>query len=116
MKPETQLQIACVTWFKLKYENRKLGCIVHVANEGSRSAKTGGILKKKGMAPGFPDLIIFKRGNSRILMIELKTLRTGSELSENQVEFHSLMRELGQIVFVCRTIDSFIEIVDRFMN
>lgn len=116
MKPECKLQISCVDWFKLKYGNKKLGCIVHVANEGSRTAKTGGILKRKGMAPGFPDLIIFKRGSARVLMIELKTTRAGSGLSENQLEFHSLMRDLGQIIFVCRTIDSFMDIVDRFMN
>ena len=48
---EQQHQIAVVKWANLS----KIP-LVHVANEGFRSAKTGAILKMMGMRPGFPDL------------------------------------------------------------
>lgn len=37
---------------------------MHCPNEGKRSARTGASLKRQGMKPGFPDVLIFKPVNA----------------------------------------------------
>ena len=47
---------------------------VHEANEGKRSTGNGAKLKKEGMEPGMPDLLVFDGyGGFNGLAIELKT-------------------------------------------
>lgn len=113
MGAEGTLQKACVDWFKYKYENRGLGAIVSIPNEGRRNSRTGGHLKKMGLKAGFPDLQVIKR--SDILFIEMKTLDKRSKTSDKQDAVHCILRYLKHKVVICRTIDEFIQIVDKFM-
>lgn len=110
---ESKLQKACVEWFRLKYENRGLGFIVSIPNEGRRNARTGGRLKSMGLKAGFPDLQVIK--NADILFIEMKTVHKKSTTSDKQDAVHCVLRKLKHKVVICRNIDQFIAIVDRFM-
>lgn len=113
MGAEGILQKACVEWFELRYQNRGLGVIVSIPNEGRRNAKTGGRLKKMGLKAGFPDLMIIKK--SDILFIEMKTEHKKSTTSEKQDAMHCVLKKLSHKVIVCRSIDSFIGLVEKFM-
>lgn len=114
MGAETILQKACVEWFELKYQNRGLGIIVSIPNEGRRNARTGGMLKKMGLKAGFPDLMLIKK--SDILFIEMKTEHKKSTTSDKQDAMHCVLKMLNHKVIVCRSIDHFINIVDKFMT
>ncbi|MFD2600190.1 VRR-NUC domain-containing protein [Sphingobacterium corticis] len=111
---ESKLQKSCVDWYKLRYENRGLGLIVSIPNEGRRNARTGGRLKGMGLKAGFPDLQILKSGD--ILFVEMKTTNSKSATSEKQDAMHGILRQLKHKVIVCRTFDQFTSVVDRFMT
>lgn len=111
---ESDIQKACVVWFTLKYQNRGLGLIVSIPNEGRRNAKTGGRLKKMGLKAGFPDLQVIK--SKDILFVEMKTENIKSETSDKQDAVHVILRELKHKVVICRSLDKFILIVDKFMK
>ncbi len=114
MGAEGVLQKSCVEWFEYKYQNRGLGVIVSIPNEGRRNARTGGRLKQMGLKAGFPDLQIIK--HSDILFIEMKTTHKHSITSDKQKAMHCILRSLKQKVVICRTVDEFVEIVDKFMS
>lgn len=111
---ESDFQKSCVDWYTLRYQNRGLGLIVSIPNEGRRNAKTGGRLKKMGLKAGFPDLQVIKMND--ILFIELKTTHKSSQTSDKQDAVHCVLRKLKHKVVVCRTIDEFIAIVVKFMT
>lgn len=111
---ESDIQKACVDWFTLKYQNRGLGLIVSIPNEGRRNARTGGRLKKMGLKAGFPDLQVIKE--SDIFFIELKTKDIKSTTSYKQDALHLVLRKLKHKIVVCRSLEEFIIIVDKFMK
>lgn len=113
---EYNLQKSCVTWFRLNYENKKLGLLISIPNEGRKSEVTGGRLKATGLATGAPDLFIIKKGELRILFIEIKTTHTLSKLSDAQKIMHQKLAYLGQAVFVIRTLQDFILLVNSFFE
>lgn len=113
---EDSLQESCVKWFTYKYENTGLGMIVHVPNGGSRNIAEGAKFKRIGTKAGFPDLIIFKKGSERVLFIEMKTEAKHSKLSDKQVDMHRKLKSFGQVVFVCRGLDSFMLVVENWFN
>lgn len=102
MRPETRLQ----------REMRKLLALrgfrtVAVPNGATLSgdAKSRAIqmanLKRDGLTPGFPDLIVFGKGG-RIGFIEVKV--EGGRQSASQVECERWLTEFGQNVTVCRSL------------
>ncbi len=113
MGAESEIQKACVDWFTLKYQNKGVGLIVSIPNEGRRNARTGGRLKRMGLKAGFPDLQVIKKGD--ILFVEMKTERRNSETSDKQDAVHCVLRSLKHKVIICRSLDQFMVTVDRFM-
>ncbi|WP_160067531.1 VRR-NUC domain-containing protein [Sphingobacterium bovisgrunnientis] len=111
---ESDIQKSCVDWFTLKYQNRGLGLIVSIPNEGRRNARTGGRLKKMGLKAGFPDLQIIKEKD--ILFVEMKTLHRNSQTSDKQDAVHVVLRQLKHKIVICRSIEEFIAVVDKFMK
>lgn len=102
MRPETKLQ----------RDMRKLLALrgfrsVAVPNGATLSgdAKSRAIqmanLKRDGLTPGFPDLMVFGKGG-RIGFIEVKT-ETGRQ-SASQVECERWLREFGHSVALCRSL------------
>lgn len=97
---ESKEQIAFierVTWL----HPRLLCHVVAVPNGGLRSKFTAARLKKEGVRPGFPDLIVLlPRGGYHGLLIEMKRIH-GGIVSDVQSELHALYRSVGYRVEVC---------------
>ena len=107
---ETDLQISCA---------RYLDCLgvlwCHVANERQTSPMRGGKLKKMGVKPGVPDILIFdSRAGFHGLAIELKHGRGRN--TESQMQFQLDLQNRGWAVHVVNNIDDFIRIVDDYLN
>ena len=78
------------------------GCmVVHVPNEGKRSARGGRFAKGIGLRPGFPDLAVYRDG--RHALLEVKSPR--GRLSPAQIETHAELKRHGAAVFVVRSQD-----------
>jgi hypothetical protein len=71
------------------------------AGVGKFSPALAGILKKRGMKPGMPDILLFYC--STCLGIELK--RPGGKQSANQIGMESKLRAAGVPVAVCHSVD-----------
>lgn len=103
---EHKLQMACVGWFRLNY---KLSDIVLASfpNEGKRDFGQGDKLKKLGLLPGMPDLILI--ANNKVRFIELKY--EDGKISNEQKEVHEKLKSNGFEVSVIRSFDEFTELV-----
>lgn len=102
MRPETRLQRDMRKYLALKGFRTVAvpnGAVLH------GDAKTRAIqmasLKRDGLTPGFPDLIVFGKGG-RIGFIEVKV--EGNYQSASQVECERWLEEFGQPVTVCRSL------------
>lgn len=91
---------------------------VHIPNEGSRSAGETWNLKKMGLMPGFPDLLL--RGDKDYLpdgmlnepfLIELK--KAGVIPTPERREILEGLFEKGWLVYVCDTLDDAIAILEN---
>ena len=85
--------------------------MIHISNGVSTNKRTGGRLKKLGVMPGVPDLVLFYAAKeSHGLFIEMKA-KKGS-VSTIQKQYHTLLRQQGyrvevaygaeQAVLVCK--------------
>jgi hypothetical protein len=102
MRPETRLQ----------RDIRKLLALrgfrsVHVANGAvlrggpDERARQMASLKRDGLTPGFPDLLVYGKGG-RIGHIEIKC--EGNYQTASQVECERWLTEFGQNIAVCRSL------------
>ena len=115
MRAESTEQIAFmdrVRWLR----PRLVPFVFAVPNGGARSKRTASTLRKEGVLPGVPDLIVaLPRGEHHGLMIELKRA-DGGRTSDEQLELHGLYRAQGYRVEVCAGAESawatFTEYVD----
>lgn len=111
---ESNLQKACVTWFRLQYQQfEKL--LVAIPNGGARNRVTAAILKAEGVVAGAPDLVLFM-GNKHhhTLMIEMKTPK--GRQSESQKAFQALAESAGNKYVVCRSEDDFRKEVEVYFH
>lgn len=89
--------------------------IVHIPNEGKRSALTGAQLKRMGLQRGFPDLLVpLVRMGYHGLFIEMKYGK--GRLSEAQREWLSRLNKEGYAVCVCYGADEAITKIRRYMD
>jgi len=110
MNTESNLQINCVHWFRLAHPTK---LIYAIPNGGQRSAITAMFLKREGVVSGVPDLNIPMPCNGfASLYIEMKTAK--GQLSANQIAIGQRLRELGNKVVVCRSIEQFIMEVEIY--
>jgi len=90
--PEWRIQHAAV---RALFQAKKAGLPIRWAasmNAGRRSPRERAIAKATGLNPGEPDLNIYLP-RARLLQIEYKT--TDGELSDEQIEAHAEILELG---------------------
>lgn len=89
--------------------------VVHIANEGKRSARYGAALKRLGMRRGFPDLF-FPMANSSYhgLFIEMKYGK--GRLSAEQKEWIALLSENGYACQVCYSCSEAIRVIENYMK
>ena len=87
---ESNLQMACVRWFRLQYPEMA-GLLFAVPNGSKRGRVTAAILKAEGALAGVSDLLfLMPAGTCPYLCIEMKT-KTGRQ-SPAQKEFPSKTR------------------------
>ena len=106
-QPEQALQITCVEWLALLEAQGRL-MYAHVPNGGARSASEGSRLKKMGVRPGFPDLILIFPGG-RSAYVEMKA-GTG-KLSPDQGHWYDSLVFHGHSYYVCRSLEEMQQIV-----
>ena len=108
---EHQEQAAFVEWLNLKG-------LWHYAVVNA--LKAGGVklmmyLKKEGLRPGVPDLVIpYKTHDFGGLYCEMK--KKGGRVKPEQAKWHEFLRGQGYQVCVCYSADEAIEATLRYMN
>lgn len=107
---EDQLQISAARYLDV------LGLLwCHVANERQTSRMRGGKLKKMGVKPGVPDILVFEaRGEYCGLAIELKVGH--NKPTPTQLQWMLDLEKRGWKVALCKDIDCVIENVDKYLN
>jgi hypothetical protein len=96
---EKKEQIAVVKWFELQYPHYA-HLLVHIPNEGSRTGKTGTILKMMGFKTGFLDLFLAVQNKKYGgLFIEMKS--KAGKLSDEQIFYLEALKKEGYLTAVC---------------
>ena len=110
---EDQLQVQCITWFKLQYPKFEKR-IWHPANGGSRNLREATKFKRMGVLPGVCDIIITipRKGYSG-LFCELKV--ANRKLTKHQEEFIEL-HEKDYNIHVVRTLEQFQNAVINYLG
>ena len=108
--PEHKFQEAVMTYIKV---SGLYG--IHIPNEAKRSIVAGANMKKQGLTPGFPDVLIFDRfGNHSGLAIELKCKT--NKPSQQQIEAMQELHERGWLCAVCWNLDEVVRLVGAYRN
>lgn len=105
--PESELQKACVKWFKLQYPKDMIWAN---ANGGARSPIEAAIMKGEGVTAGIPDLTVIV--NKHLFFVEMKA-KTG-RLTPQQAAIHERLKECGFDTIVCKSFIEFVGVVKCF--
>lgn len=109
---ESDIQKACVKWFRLQYPGLVL---CSIPNEGKTSPQMGAIMKSMGLLAGMPDLILFAaEGGFNGLLIEMKSPE--GRLTESQTAIHTKLKRKGYHVEVCRSFEQFKSIIENYLE
>jgi hypothetical protein len=109
---ESNLQAACVQWFRLQYPQHT---IFAIPNGGNRSAATGAMMKREGVLAGVADLFIMvPSGGYHGLFIEMKT-PTG-KVQKSQSEFAAQAFRNRYLYMVIRSVDDFMAFVKAYLE
>lgn len=113
---ESQIQIACVDWFKLQY--RQLfedGVLFHIPNERQCSYALGARLKREGVVKGVADLCLaLMRHGYGALYIEMK--KPGSYQRPEQKTWEQSITRHGYLYKVIKNFDDFKKLIDWYVN
>ena len=111
---ESNLQIACVKWFRLQYP-RKANLLNSVPNGGARNAITGAIIKKEGAVRGVADLELnIAKGGWHGLKIEMKTAK--GRHSPYQKQWQKDIEAEGYLYAIVRSVDEFIQLITWYIG
>lgn len=112
---EQQMQVACVTWFRLQYpQYQKL--LISVPNGAAltNGAASWGRLKAEGAVAGAADLLLLvPRGEFPYLAIEMKTAK--GRQRESQREWMEAVRGVGGRYEVVRSTFMFEEVLKAYL-
>jgi len=112
--PESKLQRACVTWFRLQYRDiaNNLNSIPNGYRTTPLQAK---IAKLEGLTSGAPDLFLFvPNKHYHGLAIEMKTPK--GRQSENQKEWQWCVEKVGYKYVICRSIEDFQQTIQDYLQ
>ena len=111
---ESDLQTACVWWFRLQYPSLALSLFA-VPNGGSRNLREAARMKGEGVTAGVADLILLvPRGGYASLCIEMKSA-AGRQRPE-QKAWQQAVEKAGNRYVVCRSFDEFRAVVDDYLS
>lgn len=106
---EAQEQTVVVHYCDLKHIP-----IFHIPNGGSRNAMEAKNLKRQGVKPGVPDLMIpVAKHNHHGLFIEMKAGK--NKPTEKQTEWIELLRDNGYLVKVCWSAEEAINLITNYI-
>ena len=110
---EHQLQVQCITWFKLVYNNK---LIFAIPNGGNRNIGTAIKLKKEGVLAGVPDLFVAEPTKHYAgLFIEMKNGKKG-KVSDSQKIIMPQLSLRGYRVEVVRSFEEFQDIINLYLK
>lgn len=117
MPPEEDDQIALAQILdQTLYNGRQLKWI-HCPNEGNRKPQYTAKLRRMGLKPGFPDVIIFDSPPNYPSLkggvIELKR-KKGGVISEAQQDWVEYFRTNGWDAWICKGLDEAIDILKHW--
>ena len=115
---ESQDQQALFRW--AAYERAalpELGMLYHIPNEGRRPVVTGVNLRKAGLKKGVPDICLpVARGGYHGLYIELKRVKNGTPVTEDQRAWIDALNRCGYRAMVCRGFESAQEAIIEYLR
>ena len=113
---EAQEQKALIDWTKaMRSRYPELALLVHIPNEGQRSAITGAHLRQQGMKKGFPDLFLpVARHGKHGLFIEMK--RRGGRVSPDQAWWLERLNDQGYAATVCYGWDEARKVIEHYLD
>lgn len=89
--------------------------VVHIPNEGKRSARYGAQLKRMGLRRGFPDLFIpVARKGYHGLFIEMKA--KGGRVSPEQKEWARVLAEQRYLCAVCYSFEEAVKTIEGYVK
>ena len=111
---ESQIQIACVRWFRYQYP--KLAKVLFaVPNGGYRYYSTGRILKAEGQIAGVSDLILLTpRGQYGALCVEMKAPK--GKQSELQKQWQYEAEKAGNKYVLCYSFEDFEKEIKEYLD
>ena len=110
---EHELQCALIRWCDL--QGPPFDLIYAIPNGGHRNKATAGRLKASGVRAGVPDLVLpVPNRYSGALYLELKTEK--GRLRKEQAAMMERLREAGNAVFVVRTLDEAIDLLQTYLS
>ena len=116
MKPltERQIQIMCVSWFRMKYPEASR-VFFSVPNGSFRNAWTAKNLRDEGALSGVADLILLvpKKGYAS-LCIEMK--KPGGRVSDSQKTFCEAAKAFKNKYVVCYSVEEFKTAVREYLE
>lgn len=112
--PESNLQKACVTWFRLTYpEYARL--FFSIPNGGRRDKITASLLKAEGIQSGVADtLLLLPRQGYASLCIEFKTPR--GRQSPSQQEWQKSAEKAGNKYILVRSFEEFKKEIENYLK
>ena len=112
--PESELQRACVKWFRYQYF-KLADMLFAIPNGGKRSPIEAAIMKGEGVRPGVADLfLMIPRHGHAGLWIEMKS-ESGKQ-TEYQKRFEDDAISQGYRYRICRTLPEFIEAINSYLK
>lgn len=116
--PESNLQQACVRWYRVKYCTRPQDswrtALLFAIPNGLRVHRTqAAIAKREGLVSGVADLCLLTKHGP--LFIEMKAGKAGRQ-SPEQKAWQAAVERLGYRYTLCRSIDEFEALVDGAMR
>jgi len=110
-------QIILFAWIDLNTgQHPDLALAFHVPNGGHRNPQTGAHLKRLGVRPGVPDILLpVARQGFHGLVIELKRT-AGGRISEHQKRWLERFQNQNWRAVVCHGADEAIEIIKSYLD
>ena len=112
--PESDLQKACINWFRYKHSRLSKLCF-SVPNGGFRNAKEAARMKAEGVVAGASDIILLVgRCGYNTLCIELKAAK--GHQTELQKEWQKVAERNGNKYIIVRDLETFINEVNNYLK
>lgn len=111
---ESDIQIACVSWFRLSHPNLS-PLLFAVPNGGVRNVVTAARLKKEGVVAGVADLLLLvPRSGCHGLCIEMKAKEGRQQKTQKEWQRH--VEAQGYRYVVCHSFDDFFDAVKSYLT